>query len=232
MFRYKYARPALTVDAVLFGLDDTGLKLLLIERAHDPFAGCWALPGGFVDVGESPDDAVRRELEEETGLSGIYLEQLYTFGRPDRDPREHVVSVAYYGLVNIRDHDAQAATDARQTRWMSVAAIDAGEFRLAFDHAEILAMAIERLRGKVRYRPIGFELLPPRFTLSQLRHVYETILGESLDKRNFRKRVQALGLLTPLGEYEEDVARRPGQLYTFDEARYLELSRGGFEFRL
>lgn len=229
---YKHARAALTVDAVVFGLDDAGLKVLLIERAHDPFAGHWAFPGGFVDVGEDLGAAVRRELDEETGLRDVFLEQLYTFGAPDRDPREHVVSVAYYALVNIRDHEATAATDARDAQWFDVAELREGSVKLAFDHAHILEVAVERLKGKVRYRPIGFELLPERFTLPQLRHVYETILGEPLDKRNFRKRVRSLGLVLPLGEYEDGVARRPGQLFRFDEDRYRQLTRDGFEFRL
>ena len=179
---YDYARPALTVDCVVFGVDADDLRVLLIERALPPFEGKWALPGGFVRVDEPLENAARRELEEETGLSKVYLEQLYTFGAVDRDPRERVVSVAYYALVNLRDHHIHAATDARDAAWFGVNDVP----RLAFDHAEVLQTALARLRGKLRYQPIGFELLPKKFTLSQLQHLYEVVLERELDKRNFR----------------------------------------------
>src|SRR5256714_3130458 len=163
-FTYEYARPALTVDAVVFGLDEEDLKVLLIRRDLEPFKGKWALPGGFVRVEEPLEDAVRRELQEETGVAQVFLEQLYTFGAVDRDPRERVVTVAYYALVRLSDHRVKAATDAPDAAWFAVS-----EARgLAFDHDLIVAAALERLKGKVRYQPIGFELLPPQFTLTQL----------------------------------------------------------------
>src|SRR5438128_6597165 len=152
-FTYEYARPALTVDAVVFGLDDEDLKVLLIRRDLEPFRGKWALPGGFVRVGESLEEAVRRELQEETGISEVFLEQLYTFGAVDRDPRERVVTVAYYALVRLSDHRVKAATDARDAAWFAVS--EASD--LSFDHERILATALERLKNKVRYQPIGFE---------------------------------------------------------------------------
>src|SRR5438477_9849956 len=152
-FSYKYPRAALTVDCVVFGYDEGELKVLLIERGLEPFKGRWALPGGFVRVEETLDEAARRELQEEAGLSKVFLEQLYTFGAIDRDPRERVVSVAYYALVKLSDHRIKAATDARDAAWFAVS-----EARgLAFDHDRILAAALERLKGKVRYQPIGFE---------------------------------------------------------------------------
>ncbi len=221
----SYPRPALCVDCVVFGLDDDGLRVLLVERGLEPFKGTWALPGGFVHVGESLEQAARRELEEETGLSDIFLEQLYSFGSPNRDPREHVVSVAWYALVNIRDHRIVAATDAVSAQWHDVDALP----ELAFDHAEILRVALQRLRGKVRYRPIGFALLPGSFTLRQLQHLYETLLGAPLDKRNFRKKVLAFGFLEDTGEREQNVARRPAQLYRFNRQRYQQLEEDGFE---
>src|SRR5690349_18957211 len=161
---YEYPRPALTVDCVVFGLDEQDLKVLLVRRDLPPFEGRWALPGGFVRMEESVDDAARRELREETGLHDVYLEQLYTFGDVRRDPRGRVVSVAYYALVNLADHRVQAATDARDAAWFAVADVPS----LSFDHDDILAAASNRLKGKVRYEPIGFELLQPKFTLSQL----------------------------------------------------------------
>ncbi len=227
-YSYEYPRPALTVDCVVFGLDDEDLKLLLIQRDLEPFAGQWALPGGFVHVDETLEDAAERELVEETGLSKVFFEQLFTFGTVDRDPRERVVTVAYYALVNIRDHRVQAATDARNAAWFPV--LDTPS--LAFDHDKIIQVALERLKGKVRYRPIGFELLPKRFTLSQLQHLYETILERPLDKRNFRRRVLAMGFVKETDEIEQDVAHRAARLYRFDEEEYRRLTAKGFLFEL
>ena len=225
---YQYPRAALTVDCVVFGLDDQDLKVLLIQRGLPPFEGKWALPGGFVRVTETLEDAARRELEEETGLSQVFLEQLYTFGDVERDPRERVVSVAYYALVTLSDHDVHAATDARDAAWFGVHDVPS----LAFDHAGILQMALERLRGKLRYQPIGFELLPKKFTLSQLQHLYELVLERELDKRNFRKRVLAMDLLIETDEVQQDVAHRAARLYRFDERKYRRLAKTGFNFEL
>lgn len=225
---YKYPRPALTVDCVVFGFDESELKVLLIERALEPFKGSWALPGGFVHVDETIDDAARRELAEEAGLKNVFLEQLYTFGTVERDPRERVVSVAYFALVKLSDYNARAAADAADARWYPISKAP----KLAFDHAEILAMALDRLKGKVRYQPIGFELLPPKFTLSQLQHLYETVLGTGLDKRNFRKKVLSFGLLVPLKETQMVGRHRPAQLFRFDADKYEKLKKRGFHFEL
>jgi 8-oxo-dGTP diphosphatase len=227
-FSYSHARPALAVDCVVFGLDEADLAVLLIRRGIEPFAGKWALPGGFVHVDETVDDAARRELGEETGLGRVYLEQLYTFGALDRDPRERVVSVAYYALVNLADHRVKAATDAREAAWFAVSDLP----QLAFDHDEIVDAALARLRGKVRYRPIGFELLPPKFTLTMLQRLYEKVLERELDKRNFRKKVLSMGLLEELDEVEQDVAHRAARLYRFDKKRYRELEKDGLDFEL
>jgi len=227
-FTYEYSRAALTTDCVVFGLDDDDLKILLIQRDIEPFEGKWALPGGFVRVGESLDDCARRELEEETGLKKVYLEQLYSFGEPNRDPREHVVTVAYYALVNLSDHKPKAATDARNAAWFSFEDIP----KLAFDHQKILETAKERLRGKVRYQPIGFELLPRKFTITQLQKLYEKILEQALDKRNFRKKLNKLGILEETDEIEQDVAHRAARLYRFDQRRYKELIKQGINFEL
>jgi 8-oxo-dGTP diphosphatase len=224
---YEYPRAALTVDCVVFGLDDAELKVLLIQRGLAPFKGKWALPGGFARVDETLDEAARRELSEETGLTKVFLEQLYTFGKLNRDPRERVVSVAYYALVKSAEHPAAGATDAADAGWFPVARVPA----LAFDHAEILKTALQRLRGKVRYQPIGFKLLPAKFTLSQLQLLYEAVLQTPLDKRNFRKKILSMGLLIPLDEQRRD-AHRPAQLFRFDARKYAALKRHGFHFEL
>lgn len=227
-FTYEYPRGALTVDCVVFGVDDDELKVMLIQRGLPPFEGTWALPGGFVHVDESLEEAARRELHEETGLQNVYLEQLCTFGEVARDPRERVVSVAYYALVKLSDHRVHAATDARDAAWFPVHDMPS----LAFDHAEILQTAIERLRGKVRYQPVGFELLPKKFTLSQLQHLYEVVLERELDKRNFRKKVLSMDLLIETDEVEQDVAHRAARLYRFDEKKYKRLLKAGLNFEL
>jgi 8-oxo-dGTP diphosphatase len=224
---YQYPRAALTVDCVVFGFDEGELKVLLIKRGLAPFKGRWALPGGFVRVDETLEDAARRELAEETGLTGIFLEQLYTFGDVKRDPRERIVSVAYYALVKLALTETRAATDAADARWFPVADPPA----LAFDHDSILETALTRLRGKLRYQPVGFELLPPKFTLSQLQHLYEAVLGEELDKRNFRKKIESFDLLVPLKE-KSTGSGRPAQLFRFDPAKYERLNKRGFHFEL
>jgi 8-oxo-dGTP diphosphatase len=216
------------VDCVVFGFDGGELKVLLIERGLEPFKGRWAVPGGFVRVEETLDAAARRELQEEAGLSNVFLEQLYTFGDVDRDPRERVVSVAYYALVSASEHEAKAATDAAKARWFAVSKAP----KLAFDHGEILATALVRLKGKVRYQPIGFELLPPKFTLSQLQHLYEAVLDTKLDKRNFRKKVLGFGLLVPLKDAQMAGRHRPAQLFRFDADKYEKLKKRGFNFEL
>jgi 8-oxo-dGTP diphosphatase len=227
-FSYEYPRPALAVDCVVFGLDEDELRLLLVERNLEPFAERWALPGGFVRLEETLEVAARRELEEETGITRLYLEQLYTFSAIHRDPRERVVTVAYYALVKLSDHQVQAATDARSAAWFSVSDLPA----LAFDHADIVQTANTRLKGKVRYEPIGFELLPRKFTLSQLQRLYEVILERELDKRNFRKKLLGMDLLIELDEVQSGVAHRAARLYSFDEKKYERLKKNGFNFEI
>ena len=227
-YRYEYPRPALTVDCVVFGIDDDELKVLLIQRDLAPFEGQWALPGGFVHMEESLSEAALRELREETGLEKVYLEQLFTFGAVDRDPRGRVVAVAYYALVKLSDHSVQAATDARDAQWFPVWDTPT----LAFDHAAVVPVALERLKGKVRYQPIGFELLPKKFTLTRLQRLYEVILERELDKRNFRKKILAMEILVELDEVEKGVAHRAARLYRFDERKYKRLVKAGFDFRV
>ena len=227
-YTYKYPRPAVTVDCVVFGLDAGALKILLIKRNGEPFVGCWALPGGFVDANETLDAAARRELEEETGLRDVFLEQLYSFGDPGRDPRGHTVSVAYYALVRQDQHTPQANTDASDAAWFRASKLP----KLAFDHDKIIKTAVARLQGKVRYQPIGFNLLAPKFTLTELQSVYEAVLERQLDKRNFRKKILAMDLLVETREKQEGVAHRAPLLYRFDAAKYRKLERRGFNFEL
>ena len=227
-YTYEYPRPAVTVDCVIFGLDEHSLNVLLIQRDLAPFAGAWALPGGFVQMDESLEAAARRELAEEAGVANVFLEQLYTFGDVGRDPRGRVVSVAYYALVKPGDYTVKAATDARNVAWFAMDDVP----ELAFDHKRILATAYERLKGKVRYQPIGFELLPAKFTLTQLQSMYEHVLGRPLDKRNFRKKILGMGILQELNEVESGVAHRAATLYRFDKKRYNALVKQGFDFEV
>ena len=228
MYPYKYPHPAVTVDCVVFGLDEGDLKVLLIQRDQDPYQGAWAIPGGFVGIDEDLEAAARRELEEETAVRDLYLEQLYTFGAPNRDPRERVITVAYFAIVKLCEHPVTAATDARNAAWFEVDDLP----ELAFDHKEILNTAVARLRAKIRYDPIVFAFLPEKFTLRQVQERYERILGTVLDKRNFRRKLHATGVAVPLDEVESDVPHRSARLYRFDRERYEQLRDQGYEWTL
>jgi 8-oxo-dGTP diphosphatase len=214
------------VDLVIFTIRDGALHALLIQRAAPPFEGRWALPGGFILHGESLEDAALRELGEETGVRNVYLEQLYSFGDPDRDPRGRVISVAYYALVAADRAPLSAGSDASDARWWPVAAHPP----LAFDHGRILGYALERLRNKLEYTTVGFQLLPPKFTLTQLQLVYEAILGRALDKRNFRRKMELLGILKPLQQWAREGRSRPAQLFTFSAKRFEKLKDKGILF--
>ncbi len=208
-YSYVYPHPAVTADVALFTIRQERLQLLLIKRDGAPFAGFWALPGGFVEPQECLEDCALRELMEETGVEGVYLEQLYTFGKPERDPRERVISVAYYGLMPLPALEPRSGSDAAQIAWFDADRLP----DLAFDHVEIIAKARERLRAKLDYSTIALQFMPKKFTLSELQTVYQTILGEPLDKRNFRKRISALGLVKPTGDQRRDGNHRPAALY-------------------
>jgi 8-oxo-dGTP diphosphatase len=229
-FKYEYERPGLTVDCVIFGLDldEETLRVMLIERDLEPFRGEWAIPGGFVRSSETLIEAATRELAEETGITDVFLEQLFTFGDPGRDPRGWVVSVGYYALVSPDKHQIVATTDARQAQWFSIDSLPA----LAFDHAKILKTALDRIRGKLSYAPIGFELLPQKFTIKQLQKLYEIVLGQPLDNRNFRKKIFAMDVLKELDEIQKGVPHRAARLYRFDERKYNQLIKRGLSFEL
>lgn len=214
----RYERPSVTVDLVIFTLIDGILHVLLIERGQWPFEGMWALPGGFVQMEESLEEAARRELHEEAGVHDVYLEQLYTFGDPDRDPRTRVITVAYFALVSADQVELRADTDAADVGWFP--AYEPPE--LAFDHADILSYAITRLRYKLEYTALAFELLPEAFTLTELQEAYEHILNEELDKRNFRRKVLNADILEETGGYRTG-EHRPARLYRFRDDAVAEV---------
>lgn len=212
-------RPRLTVDVVIFSLRERELRVLLVKRSWPPFKGRWAIPGGFVHVDESLEAAARRELAEETGVRAGYLEQLFTFGDPGRDPRGRVITVAYVALV-AADIGLQAGDDAAEAAWHAAAALPP----LAFDHAAIVQYALQRLRYKLEYTAVGFELLPDEFTLGELQAAYEIVLGERLDKRNFRRRIVEAGVLEETDRFREgDAQGRPARLYRYQKNAVTEV---------
>ncbi|MBL0742012.1 NUDIX hydrolase [Chryseolinea lacunae] len=214
-----------SVDAVVFGYrQDDGISVVLIKRKYEPFQKSWALPGGLVLNDESLEEAVRRELQEEAGIDVNYLEQLYSFGQPGRDPRNRVVSVAYFGLVRPDDYQLSAQTDAEDVGWFNIKKMP----KLAFDHKHILDVAIKRLRGKIAYEPIGFELLDKEFPFSDLEKLYQVLLDNDLDRRNFKKRIMSLGFLEELDETIQRGAGRPARLYRFNRKKYFELKEKGY----
>jgi 8-oxo-dGTP diphosphatase len=220
----------IAVDGVVFGYDSkNGVSVLLIKRKYDPFSSSWAIPGGFVLNGESLDEAVERELKEETGINVNYAEQLFTFGKPDRDPRQQIVSVAYLALVRPSSFQLQATTDATDAQWHPIKKLP----KLAFDHKEILKMAVARLKNKVIYEPIGFELLDEKFPFSELERLYVTLLDRDIDRRNFKKKVMSYGILEELDEYAPSTGPgRPGKLYRFIKTKYNALKKEGVYFEI
>ena len=188
-YSYKYPHPAVTADCVVFGFDGAALRVLLIERGGEPYKGCWAFPGGFMNIDETAEACARRELEEETGLKATGVEQLHTFSAVRRDPRERVVSVVYYALVRLSE--VQGGDDAARARWFGLGGIPP----LAFDHDRILRLALARIREKIHFAPVGFELLPEEFTMPQLQNLYESILEVRFDRRNFSSKMLKLGIL-------------------------------------
>lgn len=222
---------SLAVDAIVFGYSkEQGVSILLIKRKYPPFKGDWAIPGGFVLDNESLEEAVERELLEETGIKINYLEQLYTFGKPNRDPRQRIVSVAYFGLVKSTQFEKlNASTDAEEAQWFNIKNLP----KLAFDHTNILTIAIERIRNKIKYQPIGFELLDKKFPFSDLEHLYAILLDREIDRRNFKKKIQKLGILEKLNEkVKSSGAGRPGNLFQFNKKRYQELLKSGMHFEI
>ncbi|MGB1205184.1 MAG: NUDIX hydrolase [Chitinophagales bacterium] len=226
-YNYDYPRPSLTVDCLVFGYDTKTQKLniLLIQRKNEPFQNHWALPGGFVDMDESLETAAIRELKEETGAENILLEQFYTFGSPQRDPRGRVISVAYYTLISPDSIYIKAADDAKAVGWFDTKKLPP----LAFDHQKILNIGLERLKTKLQSQPIGLELLPNKFLFSALQKMYESILEAEIEPQNFRKKMLTAGLLHELDKEKEQIADR---LYTFDKTKYTALLKNNKDFKL
>jgi 8-oxo-dGTP diphosphatase len=205
----EYPKPSVTVDIVIFTIHENELKVLLIKRDLPPFKNSWAIPGGFVRIGESLEEAAKRELEEETGVKDVYLEQLYTFGEVNRDPRGRVITISYMALINSDKLKVRANTDASEVKWFSVSKIPT----LAFDHNNILSYAIKRLRWKFEYTSVAFSLLPKKFSISSLQRIYEIAFNKKFDKRNFNKKIHSLNILKK-EEFLSEVSYRPPQLYS------------------
>lgn len=221
-FCYKYPHPAVTTDCVIFGFNGERLQVLLVERGVEPYKGRWAFPGGFLRMDETAEEGALRELREETGLESPYIQQLHAFSDPGRDPRERVITIAYYALVRLQE--VQGGDDAASARWFPLDEVPS----LAFDHDRILRMAVQRLREQIHFQPVGFELLPQKFTIKELQSLYEAILGISFDRRNFAKKMLHLEILTELDETVWPTPKREARVYEFNSEKYEELKRKGF----
>lgn len=220
------AMNAITIDCVVFGFDEGSLEVLLVQHGEGISKGKWGLPGGWIYKRESTDDAAHRLLNELTGLDNIYLEQLKAFGDPDRFPLRRVITIGYYALVKREDYNIKAGFTASDAKWYKIDSIP----NLIYDHNEILSYSIKNLRNRVRQAPIGFNLLPEKFTLLQLMHLYEEILGVEMDKSNFRRKILHMKLLVALEEKQQDVSHRAAKLYKFDPTIYNKLTEKGFNF--
>ena len=221
-YHYKYPHPSVTTDCVIFGFDGTRMKVLLVQRGIEPYKGRWAFPGGFLQMDESAEEGALRELREETGLSGAFIRQFHTFSAPDRDPRERVITIAFYALVRIEE--VTGVDDAADARWFALDEVP----QLAFDHDQILRTAEQALRQQIHFEPVGFELLPEKFTLRELQNLYEAILGVRFDKRNFSNKINRLGLLEPLDEKVNPSRKKEATLFCFNKTKYDELKQKGF----
>ena len=223
-FRSKYWHPAVTVDCVIFGFDGANLNILLIQRGLEPYIGRWAFPGGFIKEKETAEEGARRELKEETGVENVFMEQLRAFSGVDRDPRERVITIAFYALVKLSDYNVIGGDDASKAQWFRIHEIP----ELAFDHDSILSVAMSHLKQKIQFEPIGFELLSDKFTMTQLQTLYESILEIRFDRRNFYKKMLSLDLLIPLEDKVPNTSHRAARYFSFNREKYLELKEKGF----
>lgn len=221
-YTYKYPHPSVTADCVIFGFDGVSIKMLLIQRGIEPFKEKWAFPGGFMKIDETAEECAKRELEEETGLKNAAVEQFYTFSDVNRDPRERVITVAHYALVRLSE--VKGGDDAASARWFAMDEVPS----LAFDHDRILRMAVNRLKERICFEPIGFELLPEVFTMTELQNLYEAILEVKFDRRNFYNKMLKLGILTEAEPRPANASRRTPSKYRFNAEKYAELKQKGF----
>lgn len=220
--------PNLSIDCVVFGFENHRLEILLIKRKLDPEKATWALPGGFIVNTESLDEAAVRILKETSNIKNIYLEQVHAFGDVNRYPGRRVITISYFALIDPEKHSLKPGIDTTDVKWFKVEE----KPELPFDHEDIYNKALKQLRQSLKIKPIGFELLPNKFTLTQLQNLYESILGETLDKRNFRKKILSTDLLIPLEEYQQGVSHRAARLYRFDVRKYNKLKRNGYIFEI
>ena len=220
--------PFISTDCVIFGLDQGKLKVLLTQRAIEPEIGAWALLGGFVLANEDLDMSARRTLKSISGLEEVYMEQVKTFGQVKRFPHQRVITVAYYALINYTLENLKAGPESSDIYWFEINEVP----ELVFDHRHILDTALSHLQARVRTEPVGFELLPAKFTLTQLQGLYEAILRTTFDTRNFRKKLLKMNLLLPLDESQTGVAHRAARLYSFNKDIYAKLREKGFSFEL
>lgn len=221
-YTYDYPHPSVTTDCVIFGFDGTKLRVLLVERGVEPYKGRWAFPGGFMQMDESAEAGALRELHEETGLKKAYLKQFHTFSDPARDPRERVITIAYYALVRLQE--VKGGDDAAKAAWFPLDEVPA----LAFDHDLILRTALKELRRQIHFEPVGFELLPEKFTVKELQMLYEAILDVKFDRRNFYNKMMHLGILTQLDETVRKSSKKDAFLFSFNKEKYTELKEKGF----
>jgi ADP-ribose pyrophosphatase YjhB (NUDIX family) len=218
----------ISIDCVIFGFNNGILEVLMVKHATGSSKGEWGLPGGFIKKNESIDDAARRLLRELTGLDNIFLEQLKAFGEPDRFPLRRVITIGYYALINLEEYDVKAGFTAAEARWYKIDSTP----DLIYDHNEILDFGLKKLQNRILKAPIGFNLLPEKFTLLQLMQLYKEILGIELDKSNFRRKILKMKLLVALDEKQQDVSHRAAKLYQFDPKIYAKLSQKGFNFEI
>jgi 8-oxo-dGTP diphosphatase len=221
---------SITVDAVVFAYIEEKLHTLLIKRNFEPFKDTYGLAGAFIQDYETADEAVERMLKNETGLEVDYLEQLYTFTDPNRDPRERIITIAYYGLINSTTQTLKTTEHASEVEWVELK--DVFQKDLAFDHKEITQLALRRLRNKLQYEPIGFDLLPIYFTMGELFKLYCAILNKGLDRRNFSKKILSFGLLKETEFKKQGGVGRQAKMYEFDKITYDRLKKIGFNFEL
>lgn len=221
-YSYKYPHPSVTTDCVIFSFDGTKLRVLLVQRGIEPYKGRWAMPGGFMQMDESAEEGALRELKEETGLQGAYIKQFHAFTEPNRDPRERVITIAFFALVKMQE--VKGADDAADARWFSLDAVPS----LAFDHDLILCTALNELRKQIHFEPVGFELLPEKFTIKELQNLYEAILDVNFDRRNFYSKMKRLGILEQLDETVKPTPKKEAFLFKFNAEKYNELKQKGF----